>query len=123
MVIMMAYKDRNINRKRAQRESDISISDFFCDERSIAKEKQRARELRRSPWWKKKISSGKCYYCGRDFLPSELTMDHKVPIARGGRSEKINLVPACKDCNNKKMYMLPWEWNEYMEKITKVEKD
>ncbi len=37
-------------------------------------------------------------------------MDHLVPLVRGGKSSKGNLVPACKDCNNKKKYALPWEW-------------
>jgi 5-methylcytosine-specific restriction endonuclease McrA len=43
-------------------------------------------------------------------------MDHLVPLARGGRSTKNNLVPSCKDCNNKKKNMLPLEWEEYLEK-------
>jgi 5-methylcytosine-specific restriction endonuclease McrA len=42
-------------------------------------------------------------------------MDHIVPLIRGGKSTKGNLVPACKDCNNKKKYLLPVEWKEYME--------
>jgi 5-methylcytosine-specific restriction endonuclease McrA len=36
-------------------------------------------------------------------------MDHLVPLSRGGRSIKGNLVPACKACNAKKKYRLPWE--------------
>jgi 5-methylcytosine-specific restriction endonuclease McrA len=45
---------------------------------------------------------------------SNLTMDHVVPLIRGGRSIKNNLVPACKECNNKKKYLLPMEWEEYL---------
>jgi 5-methylcytosine-specific restriction enzyme A len=41
-------------------------------------------------------------------------MDHIVPLVRGGKSTKGNLVPACKECNNKKKYLLPMEWDEYM---------
>ena len=55
---------------------------------------------------------GKCHYCGKTFKPSELTMDHLVPIVRGGCTTKGNVVPACKECNNKKKYLLPFEWNE-----------
>lgn len=29
-------------------------------------------------------------------------MDHLIPIARGGKSDKKNCVPSCKDCNTKK---------------------
>jgi len=42
-------------------------------------------------------------------------MDHVVPIVRGGKSTKSNVVPCCKDCNNKKQYLLPIEWREYLE--------
>lgn len=31
-------------------------------------------------------------------------MDHLIPIARGGKSNKNNCVPSCKDCNTKKGY-------------------
>lgn len=44
-------------------------------------------------------------------------MDHLVPLARGGRSTKENLVPSCKECNNLKKSMLPLEWEEYLEKL------
>ena len=45
-------------------------------------------------------------------------MDHLIPIVRGGRSVKENLVPACKDCNSKKKHMLPMEWQEYLDRIS-----
>lgn len=113
----MSYKDRDIDRKRARRNSPRSGFYQADAETTLLKEKNKARELRNSPWWKNRIASGECYYCGRIFKPSELTMDHKIPLARGGTSEKINIVPACKDCNNRKKYMLPTEWEEYMDSI------
>ena len=85
----------------------------------ISREKRKARDLRHSPWWRKRIAPGICYYCGGKFNPNELTMDHKIPLTRGGLSEKINIVPACKECNNKKSYLLPTEWDEYLESIKK----
>jgi 5-methylcytosine-specific restriction protein A len=87
------------------------------DEAVVRREKAKARELRKTRWWQQKISRGTCYYCGRNFKPSELTMDHIVPLVRGGRSTKDNLVPACKTCNTKKKTLLPMEWEEYMENI------
>jgi 5-methylcytosine-specific restriction endonuclease McrA len=94
--------------------------DYFIPEVSeaeIRKEKQKARELRKSQWWKRKCATGQCYYCGGEFPPSELTMDHIVPLIRGGKSTKNNTVPSCKECNNKKKYLLPMEWEEYLKKI------
>ena len=36
-------------------------------------------------------------------------MDHLVPIVRGGKSTKGNLVPSCKACNSERKYRLPFE--------------
>lgn len=46
-------------------------------------------------------------------------MEHIVPLIRGGKSSKVNIVPACKECNNKKKYLLPIEWEEYLEQLNK----
>ena len=78
----------------------------------VRREREKARELRRSQWWKRRCSTGVCHYCGRQVGAKALTMDHLVPLSRGGRSNKGNLVPACKDCNNKKKYQLVFEWGE-----------
>jgi 5-methylcytosine-specific restriction protein A len=78
-------------------------------EEEIKRERAKARELRRSQWWKRRRASGVCYYCGNRFPPTTLTMDHLVPLTRGGRSTKGNLVPACKACNTKKKYQLAFE--------------
>jgi 5-methylcytosine-specific restriction endonuclease McrA len=87
------------------------------DEEEMRRERNRARELRKSAWWKNRIAQGFCHYCGGTFKPSELTLDHIVPVARGGRSSKGNCVPACKECNNKKKNLLPMEWEEYLENL------
>jgi len=92
-----------------------------ADEVHIKREKSKARELRKTAWWKRKRSSGVCHYCSRRFPVSELTMDHLVPIVRGGRSTQGNVVPACKDCNSKKKYLLPMEWEEYLATLRKEE--
>jgi len=79
------------------------------DQKHIAREKLKAQETRISQWWKNKISQGICYYCQAKFLPEELTMDHVIPLSRGGRSTRGNIVPCCKACNNKKKYLTPAE--------------
>jgi len=91
------------------------------EKREIDRQKQKARKLRQSAWWQRKISKGICYYCGQSVDPGALTMDHVVPLTRGGKSTKGNLVPACKDCNNKKKYFLPIEWEEYLQSLTRRE--
>ncbi|MEA1967271.1 MAG: HNH endonuclease [Thermodesulfobacteriota bacterium] len=92
------------------------MNQFFMsvDENLQKKEKHKARDLKQSQWWKRKRSLGLCYYCRNNFPPKELTMDHIVPIARGGKSVKSNVAACCKECNTKKKQMLPIEWEEYM---------
>lgn len=95
-------------------------NEFFItdvSEKEIKKEKEKARFLRKKRWWKELISKGECYYCKKNIPPNELTMDHVVPLIRGGKSTKGNIVACCKECNSKKKYMLPLEWNEYIETL------
>lgn len=87
----------------------------------LKRERAKAREIRQSQWWKRRRSEGVCYFCGKKIPPTELTMDHIVPLIRGGRSTKGNVVPACKECNTKKKHMLPLEWEEYLERLKKEE--
>lgn len=51
-------------------------------------------------------------------------MDHLVPIARGGKSNKKNCVPACKDCNSKKGHKMSVEITlERMSESSKIRSD
>jgi len=95
--------------------------EIFMDvpEEQLRRERSKARELRRSQWWKNRIATGICHYCGQKVAPAELTLDHIVPLVRGGRSTKGNCVPACKECNNRKKDLLPVEWEEYLTHLHK----
>lgn len=91
-----------------------------ADKKHIAKEREKARKLKKSQWWLDKLNQGLCHYCGQKFGASELTMDHVVPVARGGTSSPGNIVPACKACNSSKKLTTPVE--ELLKKI-KTESD
>ncbi len=94
--------------------------DYFITEvtaEQLKREKEKARELRKSQWWQNRLAKGVCHYCGGIFPSSELTMDHIVPLIRGGKSSRGNVAPACKECNNKKKHMLPIEWEEYLQSV------
>lgn len=96
---------------------DLSPDWDSVDANDIAREKDKARRLRRTHWWNSRIEGGVCHYCGQKVGRDNLTMDHLVPLSRGGKSRKGNLVPACKECNNKKTCLLPIEWTEYLESL------
>ena len=90
---------------------------YNLSEEDIRRERRKARDLRNTQWWKRRCAKGVCYYCGQSVPTRELTMDHIVPIARGGKSVKNNVVAACKECNNEKKQRLPMEWEEYLKNI------
>lgn len=91
--------------------------EFDIDDASIKRERYKARQLRDTQWWKRRVAKGVCGYCRRSAPPKELTMDHIVPLARGGKSTKGNVVPACKTCNTAKKHLLPMEWDQYLNQI------
>lgn len=51
----------------------------------------------------------RCQYCGKRFSTSELSLDHVVPLSRGGGSTWENIVCACLACNVRKGNRLPDE--------------
>lgn len=72
------------------------------DPAHVKRERNKAREMRQSSWWKQQIGKGVCYFCEQRFPREELTMEHVIPLSRGGRSTKKNIVVACKQCNSLK---------------------
>lgn len=92
-------------------QNEIPEETFFSNvsDEDISRERRKAKELKNSAWWKNKRASGVCHYCAKKFKVEELTMDHLIPLIRGGLSNKGNLVPSCKDCNFKKKHSLPFE--------------
>ncbi|MBF0441105.1 MAG: HNH endonuclease [Oligoflexales bacterium] len=88
-------------------------------EKQIKEEKEKARKLRKSRWWQNLIQSTVCYYCNTELDSKTATMDHIVPLSRGGRSRRGNVVPSCKTCNTKKRDLTPVEWTEYLDSLKK----
>ena len=90
------YDDYNVNY--------YILSESHTDPARVKKEREKARKLKKTQWWLNQINRGICHYCGKQFKPNELTLDHIVPIARGGTSTAGNVVAACRSCNeNKKL--------------------
>jgi 5-methylcytosine-specific restriction endonuclease McrA len=51
----------------------------------------------------------RCQYCGEQFPASDLTFDHVIPVAQGGRKDWENIVTCCVTCNRKKGGRTPEE--------------
>ena len=83
------------------------LDEKHTDPKRVKREREKSRELKKTPWWKEKIAKGICHYCEKKFKPKDLTLDHLVPIARGGESSRNNVVPACAECNAKKRLHTP----------------
>lgn len=79
------------------------------DEAHIKRERAKARELRNSSYFQELFRKGICHYCHGKFAVDELTLDHIVPVARGGRSTRGNMVVCCRKCNMEKKYLTPAE--------------
>lgn len=50
-----------------------------------------------------------CAYCAQQFRASQLDLEHIVPKSKGGADSWMNLVAACKACNNRKANRTPEE--------------
>jgi 5-methylcytosine-specific restriction endonuclease McrA len=44
----------------------------------------------------------RCQYCGSASMTKDLTLDHVIPVSRGGQKSWTNIVTACRRCNQKK---------------------
>ena len=47
---------------------------YIPDDDEIKREKNKARALRATQWWKRKCAKGICFYCHQKFPARELTM-------------------------------------------------
>lgn len=48
-----------------------------------------------------------CMYCGGRFPASQLSRDHIRPLSQGGHDTWMNVVTACRRCNNAKAWKTP----------------
>lgn len=55
----------------------------------------------------KQRTAGRCFYCGE---ARPLTMDHIIPVSRGGRHSIGNIAPACASCNASKNDRVIMQW-------------
>ena len=67
--------------------------------------------LRSTTWLR---ANGRCWYCGVSVSRDDMTIDHIIPVARGGEYTLDNLLLACKTCNTAKASRSLEEYRESM---------
>jgi 5-methylcytosine-specific restriction endonuclease McrA len=67
-------------------------------------------KLLTAPEWRDILEQydGRCAYCGCNL--DRPTIDHVVPLSRGGEHCRDNVVPACGHCNSSKGAKTLTEW-------------
>ena len=58
--------------------------------------------------------NGHCAICGKKLSFRKLTIDHIIPLAKGGTNHFDNLQPVCCECNRFKSDLTP---DEFLEKL------
>lgn len=101
-------KDR---RKAMSREWARSHPEYRVVKEARRRSRKAANGVRRftAADWRRVVNrhGGRCFYCS---AVAKLTLDHVVPISRGGWHAEGNIVPACQPCNLSKGARLLAEW-------------
>lgn len=84
--------------------TDLASADFDEINRQKQQKKQQKKQSRRTYTPKErsiiyKKDNGRCYLCGKELLYSEMTLDHVIPLAKGGKDGIENLRCCCAKCN------------------------
>lgn len=64
-----------------------------------------------------KLTNGHCAYCGRGLKFAEMTVDHVMPLSKGGNSGMTNYLPACRKCNSRKSNFTLEEYRSHAKKL------
>ena len=105
-----AWRERNItlNReinKRHYRENKIQ---YYNSNMKRMKTENALLPLKKEDWdFSLSFFDHKCAYCGNG---NNITLDHVVPISRGGTNRRSNIVPACSSCNSGKRDRNVFAW-------------
>lgn len=60
-----------------------------------------------------KLNIWRCFYCDEVLLKNNRTLDHLVPLSKGGKHVVGNLLPCCRYCNSSKGNREVLNWHKY----------
>ncbi|MBA3313521.1 MAG: HNH endonuclease [Planctomycetaceae bacterium] len=93
------------------RQLKLPIEVEIADQIRVLGRKRRRRQLQKE--------CPRCAYCDRD-LKGGGTLDHVIPLSRGGRTTPDNTVLACGSCNSRKGDRTPAEWAARIMGVTSI---
>lgn len=100
----------NLARRKARRQTEAGrLNNAIQNHRRRVRNQTNGGKFTAVEWIKKLALLGNvCIYCGES---KSLTIDHAVPLSRGGSNDISNLVPACGPCNFRKGVMTAQEFD------------
>ncbi len=106
-------KGREARRVEAQAYRDSHPGVCIAAKHRLRAKAVTAENLLSSTDWESVMSEqgGHCFYC-HEAVP--LTIDHKIPLSRGGANSRENVVAACLPCNSRKNKKTVQEWREHL---------
>lgn len=109
--------DRVNEIKRKYAKSDIGKQKTRENaQRRLERVKKLTKTINWTYWkWLCKKLDYKCQLCLKTFPYEKLTLDHQLPINRGGDNDEWNLQPLCKSCNSSKQDRLIGIDNVYLD--------
>lgn len=57
---------------------------------------------------------GTCYFCGKELLFKQISLDHYLPKSKGGPNDSFNLVCSCRRCNKYKKSSVPDDYKDVL---------
>lgn len=96
----VAVKEVFAHKNKCKGYYPYDTEDITCPDPRTEQQKRQRRmytQKERSIIYKK--DNGKCYLCGKELLYSEMTLDHVMPLAKGGADCMENLRCCCVNCN------------------------
>jgi 5-methylcytosine-specific restriction endonuclease McrA len=101
---------QNHKEEERKRNRDYAISN--PEAKRLSEQRRRIRKIGNGeflilPKETNKLLTGNCFGCGSK---ENITLDHIIPISRGGQHSVGNLQPLCKSCNSSKNAKTIMEW-------------
>lgn len=107
--ISKRYRVRHAERLKAQRLDNIEQARHDKRRHEATRRRRGSGKISRDEWMAVVAEAGSCcFYCGA--AVEKITIDHIIPLAKGGVNKAANLVGACTKCNASKAAADPIEW-------------